>query len=67
VPSSVIRAFFYDAARRRLKVVFTTGRRYSYRDVPPEVFEALQVAVSKGEFFNAHIRDHFAFTRDERP
>ena len=67
MPSSVIRTFFYDAARRRLKVVFITGRRYSYRDVPPDVFEALQAAFSKGEFFNAHIRGHFAFTRDDSP
>jgi lysyl-tRNA synthetase class 2 len=64
MPSSVIRAFFYDAARRRLKVVFTTGRRYFYHDVPPDVFDALQAAFSKGEFFNAQIRDRFAFTRD---
>jgi lysyl-tRNA synthetase class 2 len=65
MPSSVIRAFFYDASARRLKVVFTTGRRYSYLDVPPAVAEGMQAAPSKGEYFNAHIRDHFAFTRDD--
>jgi hypothetical protein len=64
MPSSVIRAFSYDADRQQLKVVFTTGRRYSYQDVPAALFEAMKAAFSKGEFFNAHIRDRFTFTRD---
>ena len=65
MPSSVIRAFFYDAAQQQLNVVFTTGRRYSYHAVPAVLFEAMKAAFSKGEFFNAHIRDRFAFTRGE--
>jgi lysyl-tRNA synthetase class 2 len=64
MPSSVIRNFVYDGSRHRLRIVFTTGKRYSYHDVPRDVFEALQAAFSKGEFFNAHIKDHFAFTRE---
>ncbi|MEJ0028573.1 MAG: KTSC domain-containing protein [Rhizomicrobium sp.] len=64
MPSSVIRTFSYDAAKRRLRVVFTTGRRYEYHNVPAEVFEAMKAASSKGEYFNAYIRDRFAFTRD---
>ena len=64
MPSSVIRAFSYDGAERRLNVVFTTGRRYSYHGVPAEMFDAMNAAFSKGEFFNAHIRDRFAFTRE---
>jgi hypothetical protein len=61
MPSRVIRAFDYDAAERRLDVRFVSGRRYSYFEVPPEVFEALRGSFSKGEFFNAHIRDRFRF------
>jgi len=63
MPSSVIRAFEYDAADRRLDIRFVTGRRYAYHDVPPEVAEAFRAAFSKGEFFNAHIRDSYRFTR----
>ena len=48
-----------------MKIVCTTGRRYSYLDVPPAVAEGMRAAFSKGEYFNAHIRDHYAFTRDE--
>jgi lysyl-tRNA synthetase class 2 len=64
MPSTVIRSFHYHASQRRLEIVFVTGRRYSYHDVPSAIFEAMQAAFSKGEFFNACIRDHFPFTRE---
>jgi YD repeat-containing protein len=63
MPSSVIRAFEYDAEAHRLAVTFTTGRRYAYRDVPPAIAEGLRAAGSKGGYFNRRIRDHFAFDR----
>ncbi|MBO9376044.1 KTSC domain-containing protein [Sphingomonas histidinilytica] len=63
MPSSVIRSFDYDAAARRLDIEFVTGRRYSYHDVPARIVAAMRAACSKGRFFNARIRDHFAFTR----
>jgi lysyl-tRNA synthetase class 2 len=61
MPSSVIRRFAYDASRRVLDIEFVSGRRYRYRAVPPPVAEAFQGAASKGRFFNARIRDNFAF------
>lgn len=63
MPSSVIRAFHYRPDDRRLDIVFVTGRRYTYHDVPVEVFEAMKAARSKGEFFNTRIRDRYTFTR----
>ncbi|HEV2561746.1 MAG TPA: KTSC domain-containing protein [Rhizomicrobium sp.] len=63
MPSSVIRAFRYHPAGRRLDIVFVTGRLYSYYDVPPDVYGAMRNAFSKGEFFNAHIRDRYRYTR----
>ena len=63
MPSTVIRKFGYDAAEQRLDVVFQTGRAYSYHDVPPDLYEAMKSAFAKGEFFNAHIRGRFRFTR----
>jgi lysyl-tRNA synthetase class 2 len=64
MPSSVIRAFHYEPTRKRLQVVFTSGRRYSYFAVPPELYEQFKHAASKGEFFNAAIRDHFPYARE---
>ncbi|WP_085219384.1 KTSC domain-containing protein [Allosphingosinicella indica] len=62
MPSSVIRHHAYDAARQVLDVTFVTGRRYLYHDVPPDTAIGLGAASSKGRYFNARIRDVFAFT-----
>lgn len=66
MPSSVIRRFNYDGPRKELKILFTTGRRYIYHEVPADLAGDMRSAISKGAFFNAHIRDHFRFTRIER-
>jgi len=62
MPSTVIRAAYYDPDRQVLDIIFTTGRRYLYRDVPLEEADRFQAAFSKGRHFNAHIRDHYDFT-----
>jgi hypothetical protein len=62
MPSKVIRSFAYDRDDRRLDVVFVSGRRYSYHEVPAELAEEMKRAFAKGEFFNRRIRDRFAFT-----
>jgi lysyl-tRNA synthetase class 2 len=63
MPSSVIRFYRYDPARQELLVVFQSGLKYSYSDVPAEIHDGLNAAFSKGEFFNQHIRDRYAFRR----
>jgi len=59
--SSVIDRALYDAASRTLAVTFTTGRKYVYEDVPPEVALELQTAPSRGQYFNWRIRDQYPF------
>jgi lysyl-tRNA synthetase class 2 len=63
MPSSVIRAFDYDSNERHLDVTFVTGRQYRYHAVPPRVAQGMREASSKGRYFNARVRDRFAFTR----
>jgi hypothetical protein len=63
MPSTVIKRFSYDALRRELDVLFVTGRRYLYHDVPEEVAAAMRAAFAKGAFFNAEIRDRYRFTK----
>jgi hypothetical protein len=57
MPSSVIRDRVYDAGTSRLTIAFVTGRIYVYDDVPPDVAAEFDAAMSKGQFFNAQIRD----------
>jgi hypothetical protein len=63
MPSTVIKSFEYDLANKKLLVVFRSGRRYVYVDVPEEQFVRMKSAFSKGDFFNTHIREHYEFIR----
>jgi hypothetical protein len=61
MPSTAIRDCYYDAGRSRLIVMFVTGRTYLYENVPPNVAADFDAAPSKGQFFNAYIRDHYRY------
>jgi hypothetical protein len=63
MPSTVIRSYQYNAASRQLSIVFRSGRRYMYRDVPAEIHDAMKTAFAKGEFFNRYVRGRYAFAR----
>ena len=60
MPSTVIRRFHYRPESRELEIIFTTGRRYLYSDVPPGAVERLRAAFSKGVHFNRYIRDRYS-------
>lgn len=59
MPSTVIQRFDYRPDSRELEVLFVTGRRYLYADVPPEEAEAFRAAFAKGVHFNRRIRDRY--------
>ena len=63
MPSSVIRAFTYDASRHELLIAFQSGRRYVYQEVPEGTYTAMRAAFAKGEFFNSEIRGRFRYVR----
>jgi lysyl-tRNA synthetase class 2 len=64
--SSVVRRYSYDPATRRLRIEFQHGAVYDYLDVPPEVYEGMKAAPSKGEYLNAHLKKAgFAFEKVE--
>lgn len=67
MPSTVIRSIAYRPEDRELDVVFTTGRRYLFHDVPPEAAEAFRSARIKGRHFNSRIRGRYLFTETESP
>ncbi len=60
MPSTVIRRFNYSPETRELEVLFVTGRRYVYADVPAQEAQRFREAFAKGRHFNAHIRDRYS-------
>ena len=63
VESSMVDSVGYDEERRLLQVMFTSGQVYCYEDVPPEVFQGLLEAESKGQYMHAHIIDAYPYRR----
>ena len=59
--SSVISNMIYQPDLEELEIWFASGRRYIYFGVPEPVYRALRDAPSLGAFFNAHIRDRYAY------
>ncbi len=61
VESDVIHAIGYDPEIQLLEIIFNDGRIYQYRGVPPEVYEGLKHAESKGHYFHDNIRGEFQY------
>lgn len=61
MPSAVIRSFSYDDDSRTLLIVFQSGRRYRYLNVPAGLANRLQRAFARGEFFNLHIGGRYTY------
>jgi len=57
-----IRGAWYLPNRRQLDLMFGSGRRYRYANVPAHVARRFADALSKGRFYNSEIRNRFACT-----
>ena len=55
VNSSMIAAAGYDPETYTLVVLFNNGKAYQYQDVPPEEFQGLMDAESKGKYMRSQI------------
>ena len=53
----------YDDHYRQLQLDFCDGTRYQYMGVPPQMFQELMEARSKGGYFNRYIRGRFRYVR----
>jgi hypothetical protein len=63
MPSSVIAHMQYSDETKTLRVVFVSGAVYDYKNVPAEVYRAMQSAPSKGAFLNTSIKEHYPFKK----
>ena len=60
--SSLLAAMQY-APQATLDLEFRSGAIYRYFTVPRAVAHGLDVAASKGAYFNRHIKDRFPYQR----
>jgi hypothetical protein len=65
VESQAIEALEYAPVERVLFVRFADGDWYAYLDVAPETYAAFTSAPSKGRFFQAEVRDRYAYRKIE--
>lgn len=63
MPSTVIDHFSYDPKTSELKITFLSGKVYIYKNVPEEIFQGLKTAGSKGQYFNAFVKNKYKFKR----
>lgn len=64
VSSSNLRAIGYDKKSRVLRILFNDGDcAYDYLAVPPQLFNQLKKAESKGTFFAQHVLGKFSYTK----
>lgn len=63
MPSSVIKHYDYDHNKRTLVITFVTEMVYRYLNVPEKVYKLFKASISKGKYFNYHIKDKFEFEK----
>jgi KTSC domain len=62
VDSSNLEQIGYAGDEMELHVIFHGGAHYIYHDVPPQIFEGLADASSKGSYLNREIKGVYTFT-----
>ncbi len=58
--SEAIAKFAYDPTAMNLVIFFNSGGVYEYRNVARDAFDAFRAAPSKGQYFQANLRDRYA-------
>jgi len=59
VNSKAISAIGYDPQTKIMKITFKGTGTYDFCGVPQNVFDGLKNAISKGSYYNTHIRDRY--------
>ena len=66
MPSTVVAHYVYDPETSSLKITFTSGKVYNYKNVPEQLYQAMKASFAKGIFFNQHIKDKYEFEKIEQ-
>ena len=63
VDSSNLQSVGYEPNSLTLEIEFKDGSVYQYFDVPETEWQGLMQASSHGEYFNAHIKFSYRYTK----
>jgi len=63
VQSEMLNYVGYDAKAQILEVIFNTGDRYRYLEVPQSDYEGLMSAESIGKYMHKYIIEHYDHER----
>jgi hypothetical protein len=63
IQSSNIRKTEFDTETKELVVEFNNGLRYSYENVPHQVYTQFRMSESQGKFFNAKIAKTYKYKK----
>jgi hypothetical protein len=63
VQSSNLSSVGYDSENQILEIEFKKSGIYQYYKVPLNVYNGLMTASSHGEYFNAYIKNNFAYNK----
>jgi hypothetical protein len=63
IQSSNIRKTEFDTESKELIVEFNNGLRYSYENVPHQVYTQFRMSESQGKFFNSKIAKSYQYKR----
>ena len=53
----------YDEARFEMEVIFRTGEKYCYKNVPAFVYDGLMKAKSQGHYMRKYVLGRFDYER----
>lgn len=63
IESSNLKNAVYDTITKELIITFKNDAKYSYENVPWEIFTKLRMSESQGKFFNLHISKNFKYKK----
>jgi len=63
MPSTVVSSFHYNKSLQAIEVVFKSGSKYRYLNVPENIYNDMKNAFSKGTYLNTHIKDKYKFEK----
>lgn len=63
MPSSVVAHMHYDAEHKSLRITYTSGIIYDYKNVPEKVYDEMKAAPSKGRYLNFFIKGKYKYKK----